>query len=342
MANTLKNSQIVANELLESFINSSGLARMVDHQFEKKFGKAGAKIGSAIEVRDTVLMESGTGQGISPQDVEEKTKFLRLNQHYHVAWKYSVEEDSLNVDQWMERHGRPAIIKLANRWDTYLCRLAAESAVAGFVGTPATAVTAMKQFGQARALVQKQGAPPTEGMIMVMAPDTQVEAIALAQGLFTSQPQIRKQYEDGNMGRANGFNWHMSQNIRRHTVGPLGGTPLVDGAQTGASILTNGWTASAANRLKKGDTITFGVLGTATEVRGVDQITKEELPDLKVYTVTADADSDAAGVLTIQIDPPVITAGAYQNSSNSIPNDAEVQIFAHASSHADTVSAMNM
>jgi len=47
MANLVKVSQIIANELLMEFINSSGLTRMVDHQFEKKFGKAGAKIGAS-------------------------------------------------------------------------------------------------------------------------------------------------------------------------------------------------------------------------------------------------------------------------------------------------------
>ena len=60
------------------------------------------------------------------------------------------------------------------------------------------------------------------------------------------------------MGLAGGFKFSMDQNINVHQVGPLGGTPAVNGAgQTGSTLNTNGWTAAAASRLKKGDIFTI-------------------------------------------------------------------------------------
>lgn len=342
MASVIKTSQILANELLFSFKNSAGLTRSIDHQFEKKFGKAGAKIGSSLDLRDPVQVTSEDGQAITPQSIEERIRTLRLNQHYTVSWAYDQEEGALSVDQWMERHGKPAIQKLANRWDLYLMQLAYQS-TGHYVGTPNTAPTTGKIFSQARAFIQKYGGPPADDMIIVIDPDTQTEAVDLSKLFFNSQPQLKRQYEDGNMGRANGFNWHMSQNVRRHTVGALGGTPLVKGAaQTGSNLLTDGWTASTAV-LKRGDSIRL--LGTATAtngVYGVNPITKETLPDLENFVVTADVTSDASGNATIPISPQIEVAGAYQTVSNVPVDNAIIQIFAHATSYASKVSSENL
>ena len=344
MANLVKVSQIIANELLMEFINSSGLTRMVDHQFEKKFGKAGAKIGASLELRDPVIGTSSTGQAITPQGIEERTRFLRLDQHFNSSWEYTQEEGALEVDHWMERHGKPHVQKLANDFDLYLMRLAYQS-TGLFVGTPNTAVATFKTFGQARDMIQKYGAPPGEDVVMVIDPDTQVEAIDLSKLFYNSQPQIKKQYEDGNIGRALGFNIHMSQNVRRHTVGALGGTPLVKGAsQTGSSLLTDGWSASITGVLKQGDSIRL--LGVAAAVAGtvygVNRITKENLPDQQDFVVTADVNSDASGNATIPISPSIEVSGRYQKVSGSPVDNGVIQIFRHASSYAGKVSAENL
>ncbi len=343
MANIFKNSQqVVVNKLLLEFKNKLGLARMVKHEYDDRFGKTGAKIGEFLDITDQVRLLGGQGNTIIPQSIEERVRRLRLDQHEHYAWEWDAKEDTLEVDRWMDKYGKPAINYLANKTDVFLMRLAAEAAT-NFIGTPATAVSAFRTFNDARARIENYSAPGGSDLIMVMDPDTQVEAVTLAQGLFNSQKQIARQYEDGNMLRANGWNWHMSQNVRRHTVGPLGGTPTVNGAQTGSSILTQAWTSSAASRLLKGDKITFGALGDGDGgVRGLNPVTGEVLSFLQVFTVTADFSSDGSGDGTISIDPPADSAGAYKTVNHGPANAATIQIFGHASTHADTVSAMNL
>ncbi len=344
MANTLKNTaQVIVNKVLMEFKNSSGLSRFVDRSFEKKFGKEGAKIGSSLEVLDQVLApSSGTGSAVTPASITERTRILTLNQRLNQSWAYTVDEDALSVDQWMERHGKPHGQRLANDWDLYLMKLAYQS-TGLYIGTPAVAVDAFKKFGQARAQIDRF-APPPGDKILIMDPDTQVEAIDLSKGLF-HPTDIEGQYKEGNMTKVAGFKPHMSQNVRRHTVGPLGGTPLVKGAnQTGTSITTDGWTASAANRLKTGDSIRFlSASGSLTgAVYGVNPITKEILPEPRAFVVKADADSDASGNLTVTIDPPIATSGVYQTVDIVPADNAVIQIFQHANSYANKISAENL
>lgn len=84
----------------------------------------------------------------------------------------------------------------------------------------------------------------------------------------------------GRSGRA--FLWDMSLQTPN---GVATGTPLVNGAgQTGASLITNGWTVSITNILKIGDY--FGVNG-------------------ELKRVVANANSDGTGVSTLVFEPPL-------------------------------------
>lgn len=336
MANTLQTSQMIVNELLLQFKNSIGLGRLVNREFEKKFGIEGAKIGDSVDLRDPVLFTVGDGEEVTPQSIQENVRRLTLNVHKHVAWECTSKEMTLDIDQWMERHGNSAVMQLGNEVDRHLTRLAYQASGI-YLGTPGTAVSSFKTFNQAKAKLEAFGAPPTKDLLMIVGPDTQVEAVDLAKGLFHSDPQIKRQYEDGNMLRANGLNWHSSQNVRRHTVGALGGTPLVNGAgQTGSSIITDGWTAAVANRLAVGDSITFA------SSYAVNPITKETLSFLRPFVVTQIGASDGSGNMTIQISPDVITTGPYQNVSVGPANNDVIQIFGHASSHASVDSEENI
>jgi hypothetical protein len=88
----------------------------------------------------------------------------------------------------------------------------------------------------------------------------QVEAnlVDAAKGLFHSGKELERSTRKGRWAAFGGMKFSMDQNVNTHTVGQQGGTPLVNGAsQTGATLVTDGWTASAANRLKQGDTFTL-------------------------------------------------------------------------------------
>jgi hypothetical protein len=74
--------------------------------------------------------------------------------------------------------------------------------------------------------------------------------------------------------------------------GAYGGTPLVDGAnQTGSTIDVKGGSNNITNWARAGDLIKFAGLNL-------------------VYEVTADANTDGSGDVTLSIDPPIFVGGS--------------------------------
>ena len=108
-------------------------------------------------------------------------------------------------------------------------------------------------------------------------------------------------------------------------MGTKAGTPLTNGAgQTGASLITDGWTASTA-ALKKGDVFTI------TGVFRVHPETKASTGVLQQFVATADATADGSGNLTIPISPSVVTSGATQNVSGSPADNIAITVAGTAS-----------
>ena len=107
-------------------------------------------------------------------------------------------------------------------------------------------------------------AVPVDGRVAVLTPEMQ-QYLSAAQFLnFNPGGQISDFFRNGMFGRkALGIDeWFMDQNCATHTIGLLGGTPRINGAnQTGTSINTDGWTASI-QVLNEGDVVQFA--GTKT------------------------------------------------------------------------------
>jgi hypothetical protein len=78
------------------------------------------------------------------------------------------------------------------------------------------------------------------------------------------------------------------------------------GGQTGSVLLTEGWPDGVANLLNVGDV--FSIAG----VYSVNPGNLEANEDLAQFVVTSPVSSSAGGLATINIDPPIITSGAYQ------------------------------
>jgi hypothetical protein len=140
----------------------------------------------------------------------------------------------------------------------------------------------------------------------------QATIVDTLKGLFQESTEIARQYEEGTMGRSIGFKWSMDQNVQTNTIGALGGAPTVNQAnQTGSSLVTNNWTASAATRLLAGNVFTIG--SGATGVYAVNPQSKQSTGALRNFVATANGASDGSGNMTISIYPPITISGPFQN-----------------------------
>ena len=169
-------------------------------------------------------------------------------------------------------------------------------------------------------------APRDRFRSVVIGPWQQVDVVNQLKGLFQSSEQIANQYETGTMGIAGGWRFSMDQNIVAHTVGPLGGTPQVDGAnQTGSQLNTKGWTAAAALRLRKGDVFTVG------GVYSVNPQSKQSTGHLQQFVVTANANSTAGGLAVVSIQPAITLApNPYQTVTNAAADSAPITVMGTA------------
>jgi hypothetical protein len=158
---------------------------------------------------------------------------------------------------------------------------------------------------------------------MVIGPQMQASSVDALKGLYNSQSKVSKQFESGEMEDVAGFKWSMTQNLANHTTGPQGGSPQVSSAPANAAttLVTKGWTASAASRLVVNDVFTIA------GVYSVNPVSKASTGVLQQFRVTAAFSSDGSGNGSVSVYPAFnFTANASQNISAQPAVDAAISV----------------
>lgn len=314
MPNVLLTSSVITRESLRTLENSLVFTKFVRRDFDSKFGVEGAKIGTTINARKPIRAVSTRGQAIQLQDAVETQVPLTLDTQYQQAMEFSSMDLSLSIDDFNTRIIEPRVSQLANDID-FDGALQYQN-VPRAVGTPTVVPATLLVYLQAGAALDNEACPRAPVRANVISPNMQATIVSVLSVLFNPAKEIADQYKEGTMGLAAGFKWSMDQNIRTHTVGPLGGTPLVDGAnQTGSSLLTKGWTAAVANRLNKGDVFTIA------NVNAVNPKNRQSTGEARQFVVTADTASTVGGAATIPIYPAIAQSGQFQ-TVNALPADS--------------------
>lgn len=332
MANAILTSTLITQEALRVLENNLTFAKMVNREYDAKFGEViPSKTGTTINVRKPARYVGRSGAALAVEDHTENSVPFQITTQFGVDVNFTTAELTLQLGEFSDRILKPALATIANKidrdglalyWDVY-----------NAVGTPGTTPNALLTYLQAGAKMDFEATPRDGLRSLCIEPTAQATIVDALKGLFQSSEKIKNQYEMGNMGLAGGFKWSMDQNVITHTVGPLGGTPLVNGAsQTGASLVTDGWTAAAASRLKRGDIFTIA------GVNAVNPQTRESTGQLRQFVVTANVSSDAGGNLTAAISPSITTSGAFQTVTGSPADNAAITVLGAAS----TVSPANM
>jgi hypothetical protein len=317
---------MITREAMMLLENNLTFTKFVNRQYDDKFAQEGAKIGATVNIRVPAQFAVSSGPNLSPQDFTETQVPLTINQQKHVDVSFSSAELTLSIQDFSERVLAPQIVALANQIDAD--GLALYKDVYNYVGTPGTPNTTLATYLAAGVALDNTSTPrDIMRRNIVLSPQGQADAVGGFNNYFNDQKTIGDQYLNGTMGRAVGFKWSMDQNVASDTVGPLGGTPVVNGAtQTGSSLVTNGWTAAALTRVLQGNAFTL------TNTYAVNLLSKNTTGKLQQFTATASGASDASGNMTLQISPAIVTSGATQNVTNSPANGAALTFVGTANS----------
>jgi hypothetical protein len=324
MANTTLNASIIAKAAVGILENELTMAGLVYRGYEEEFDKKvnGYTVGDTITIRKPTDFTVRNTITASAQDVKEGKLTLQINKVAGVDFNFTSQQLTLNIAQLSERVIQPALVQVANQIDLDVMSLYQD--IPQWVGTPGTLVQSFAGFAKGPTNLDQRSVPQ-DSRSGILAP-ADYWAMAGSQTALFNNSINGKSYRQGRIGEVGNVDTYMSQNAPTFTVGPLGGTPLVNGANqntaydtTGVNtqtLITDGWTAAAAARVVKGDVFTLA------GVYDVNPVTKAQLPFLKQFVVVSNGSSDGSGNLTMTIAPQIITSGAFKNCSAAPADNA--------------------
>jgi hypothetical protein len=323
MANILLTNSMIANEGLMVLYNNCVTGRLINREYDDKFGVDGAKIGNVFNARRPPRYLTALGQALQIEDATETSVPIVLNTQRHLGLAFTSQDRALSIDMFSERFIKPGIATLSNLIDFDV--LGQFTNAFNEIGTPGTVPNLTLTYLQVGQRLSDMSVPFEDRRAII---STAMNAIIsdTMKGLFNPQRLISDIIEKGAIAKDTlGFDFYMDQNTRTFTVGSYaGGTPVVNGAnQTGSSIITSGWPNSTAI-LNQGDIISFA------NVFSVNAQNRQPNQSLAQWVVTAPVVSYGGGAATIPISGPLgnglIIAGPFQNASASPANNAAITV----------------
>lgn len=326
MPNAFIASTIITNEVLRIAHNASAFLGNVNTDYNELWSGE-YKPGTTIKARGPMQFTHRDGETANIQDLTARSVDVTLEPLLGLDFAISATDLTTSIGSngkmdaaFKERYAKPAGLKLAALLD-YRIGLKMKNGFHQIVGTPGTPPATFADLLNAGVPMDRMSVPRDGKRLAAIEPGANATIVAGVSGLFNNQSVLGEQYKTGIVKTGAGLDIAMSQNVPTHTVGPLGGTPLVNGANQGlinsgatdnpfaatTSLITNGWTAAAATRLNLGDTFTIA------SVFSVNPETKQSTGVLQSFLVTATVASDASGNLTAVISPAIIAGGAFQN-----------------------------
>src|SRR4249919_935713 len=320
--NTLLTINMITAKALAILHQKCNIIGSVNRQYDDSFAQSGAKIGSTLRIRLPVQYTVSTTPALSLQNTIENYVSLPITNQYHVDFSFSSAELTLTIDDFSRRYIEPAIAQLAASIES-TCINQMWPTIYNQVGTAGAAMP-FKTVLQARKLLLDNLTPQTRQWQLRINTQDNVDLVDALKGLFQQSTQIARQYTDGVMGLAAGFEWAENTHLTTQTRGAESGYLVSPASQTGSTLAVITGTGAG----NAGDVFTI------TGVYRVHPETKVNTGVLQQFTLTA-AYTGGAGNMAIA--PAIVTSGPNQNVSGSPANNAPIT-FANTASVATGLS----
>ncbi len=307
MANTILTHSMIADRALWDLMNELTFAKNVYKGYTSEFHAVGRyKKGSSVTIQlpQKFRTKSGATMDLDLVDTLENSTTVTVDQQNHVAFAFTGQELTLDIEDFSRKYIRPATIALANKID--YDGLGEYVNVYNQVGTPGTTPSTFGVLADAAQRLDNE-AIPREDRCAVLSPKSHW---SMADGELKSvfqQQMVDTLIRKGFIGNYALMDFYMDQNVRSHTVGTHGtDSPLVnDGSATegDTTITADAFTASTVV-LKEGDIITVAGVNAVNPVNGQAW----EGSQLRQFVVTSDVTSNGSGAATIPIYPTLYSS----------------------------------
>jgi hypothetical protein len=330
----LLTSDMILDQFLNRLESQTAIMKMADGRFDKAWGDGPAK-GRAVALRLPIYVSGRRGEEADPQAVDERSVLLQIPDAFGADTLITDSDLAMSLTDFDKQYIQPSVERVSADIANDACR-AMFFGTHNFVGVPGTVPTSLDTYQDAHRLLTEGGAPlglNSRAVLVDAAMDQ--KAAAAGRALFNSVPQIKDQYEQGNMGIFGGAKWSMEQHLYQFTVGVVASsTPRVNGTQVpGATVVTDGWN-SGATTINAGDKIQFENVFMVHPVNG------RIYADRMTFTQQVNV-SDTSGAISLTLQPPLELAGPYKNVSALPANDAKVYVWGKTDSDLDAISGIN-
>lgn len=304
-SNTLLTPTVIAKEALMMLMNNLVMGKLVHREYQNEF----AKVGTSIKIRKPVRFAVTKSATRTNTNVVEYSETFTVTTQAHVSWAFTSAQLTQTIEEYSARYIQPAAAELANTVDYDLCSL--YNKVGNSQGTPGTTPSTFAELGACQQMLDELAA--ANPRVAVVNPASHWSLADGLKGTFAQKP-ANDIFTKGYLGTVAGLDFHMDQNIRRHTTGafttsctPVVTTASVAGAYT---LVTQGWLASAAVLLA-GDAFTVDA------VYSVNPKSRESTGQLKHFVSLNDETASSGGSVTIDFmsstSEGLHTSGAYHN-----------------------------
>ena len=297
----------------------------INRQYDDSFAKEGAKIGSSLKVRMPNEYSVTTGKTLDVQDTTETNQTITVATQKGVHTTFSSAELALSLQDFSDRILDPAMCRLASaiEADAMTMSLDVRNAVYG--------ATASYSDVLAGRVMMQRGLAPLNDRTANLSSQDMADVVDGTKALFNSQSQIDKQYKEGFMGRAAGFDFMENTLWPAFTRG-AGDANYVVNTSTGitsgsATIAVTGGTGA----------MVLGEILTIAGVFSVHPETKVSTGVLQQFTVTA---AYAGGAGNITVSPTPVTSGATQNMTIVSAGASKAVVFGGTASTAYTTNLL--
>jgi hypothetical protein len=333
MANQIPVEVRIAKKMREYFAMYSPILAYCNKQYNSEWTAEASSFrkdgfGQTINIKNPPRYSLQNGPSVqNPQSVNIGTTPLTINKWYTVMFSMSGWENNFsarNFDVWGKENLKPALDPILAQIETDLFNNVLK--VANHVGTPGTGfgttpATAVKVLADARAKLTKVSNTPMEDCIAFIDPtmaSTWAQAVASGynpQGEISESIRRSKVFENAN------FKVFTANRLPILTPGTLGMTGEVVASTSATTGSTLTFTVTTGRTLAVGEHFCLtGTSGTyaapgAGAVYSVDPTSKASTGLLQDFTVLSSSTSTTT--VTVQVYPPLITSGAFQNVSNA-------------------------
>lgn len=296
MANSLLTPTAVTREALRILHQKLNFVGSINRQYDDSFAKSGAKIGDSLKIRLPNQYTVRTGASLSTQDTTETSVTLQIATQKGVDLTFTSNELTLSLDDFSKRILAPAMTVLAANIEADALSMYKDVASSTWNG--GSVCTIAKILGGRKALNDRL--VPIGDRTALMNTQDMVDVVTDGKSLFNQQDEIGRQYKEGYVGRAAGFDFAENTLIPSHTRGDA--ASYVCNTSTGITSGTATITLSGGSgTIKKGDVFT---------IAGVNRVhpeTKVDTGVLQQFVATAD------GTTSVSVAPTPYTSGGQQN-----------------------------